>query len=124
MTPAHVFEISNAPDCSIITFFGALDAAAMQRIKPTLQESLSPTARNVIVDLRKVNFLDSHGIGLFVSLVKKLNAGKGRLYVAGAEGQPASVLKMVGLDEKFVTYCKDADEARALVSSGAPLAPP
>ena len=71
---------------------------------------------HIIVDLQRVAFLDSHGVGLFVSLLKRCHRNQGRLFVAGATGQPASVLKMVGLNASLVTYCNSGDEAALRVA--------
>lgn len=108
---SHLFEIRNTDDYSLIRFFDTLDADAVEKLRPSVQASLPENAQNIVIDLGKVDFLDSHGVGLFVSLLKTAHKNNGRLYIAAPDGQPASVLHMVGLNEKMVTYCDTAQEA-------------
>lgn len=110
-----IFEIQNRPDHCLIRFFGFIDASTVEKARPALQAGLPAACPDIVIDMAQVSFLDSHGVGLFVSLLKRVHARGGRLVVAGAEGQPASVLQMVGLNSALVTYCKNAQEAEAMV---------
>lgn len=113
MTTANIYEMQNDPTCTTIRFFGFIDASTVEAIRPTLLEKLGDRQSDIVIDMRKVDFLDSHGVGLFVSLLKRASKGGGKLYIAGSEGQPASVLQMVGLNEKLVTHCTSVQEANA-----------
>lgn len=111
---ANIFEIQNKPGYCVIRFFGFIDASTVEKTRTALQAGLPASCPNIVVDMAQVNFLDSHGVGLFVSLLKRVHVRGGKLVVVGAEGQPASVLQMVGLNNALVTYCKDANEAAAM----------
>lgn len=115
-TVTQYYELQNKPAHSLLVFAGDLDAETVENIRPVLQAQLPDTCANIIVDLQRVDFLDSHGVGLFVSLLKRCHRNHGRLFVAGATGQPASVLKMVGLNASLVTYCSSRDEAALRVA--------
>ena len=114
MTTEQMFQLQLAADYALITFRGQMDAATVQKIKPVLLAQLPVDISNIIVDLAKVEFLDSHGVGLFVSLLKRAHMHRGRLALAGAHGQPQSVLLMVGFNGELVTYCRDTREAKEL----------
>jgi anti-anti-sigma factor len=107
-------KIQPASDYTLIRFYGFIDAATVQQIRPALQRQLPEHSANLIVDMREVGFLDSHGIGLFVSLLKQAHKKKGRLAFAAAKGQPSSVLKMVGFNGGLVSYCPTLNHAYAL----------
>lgn len=107
----NVFEIQNRPDCTIVHLFGQIDAAVVQEVKPLLQEKIPANCVHLVIDLEKVDFLDSHGIGLFVTLLRKVHGNNGSLIFAGAEGQPASVLQMVGFSRPYVSFCNDTAQA-------------
>jgi anti-sigma B factor antagonist len=112
--PEQIFQISNTPDHTIVSFYGHVDADIVQQIKPLLQEKIPAACMHLIVDLQQVEFLDSHGVGLFVSLLKRVHGNNGKLVFLSAEGQPASVLHMVGFGGPLVIFCTDAEEAKAL----------
>jgi anti-sigma B factor antagonist len=109
------FHIRTEPQHAVITFTGYVDASSVEEAKPALQRLVPVACPNIIVDLAGVEFLDSHGVGLFVSLLKRAHANNGKLYFAGAGGQPASVLSMVGFTGSSITYCKTAGEAEGLL---------
>ena len=111
---ASLFEIQNNPAYTLVRFFGFIDAAMVEKVKPVIQNGLPSDCARLIIDLEKVDFLDSHGVGMFVSLLKKVHHNQGKLYIAGTEGQPASVLQMVGFNGPLVRYCANANEAREL----------
>lgn len=111
MNTSNIFEIQVRPDATLLRFFGFVDAGTVQQIRPVLQRQIPEHCLNLVVDLKDVGFLDSHGVGLFVSFLKQLHRNKGRIIFAGANGQPASVLQMVGLNGALVTYCPTVKEA-------------
>ena len=117
MMVSHMFEIQAEANYALIRFSGFIDAAAVMQIKPLLQQQLPASAGNIVVDLEKVEFLDSHGVGLFVSLLKRAHHNNGRLVLASAAGQPASVLQMVGFNGELVSYCLTLEDAKKALAS-------
>ncbi|MBI1216511.1 MAG: STAS domain-containing protein [Alphaproteobacteria bacterium] len=112
MTAEAQLSVHNEDDYVLISFSGFIDASVVQMARPVLLEKVPPTCGHIIIDLAGVDFLDSHGVGLFVSLLKRAHANRGHLYFAGADGQPASVLRMVGFSNgDLVSYSADAKEA-------------
>ncbi len=115
-TVTQAYELQNRATYSQLVFAGDLDAATVEHIKPTLQAQLPAECAQIIIDLEKVSFIDSHGVGLFVSLLKRVHRRGGRLLIAGAAGQPAAVLKMVGLNGALVSYCPGRQTAVQLLA--------
>jgi len=70
---------------------GNLDADYVDRFRTKL-DSLGNTAGDVVLDLSRVNFIDSCGIGAVVSLHKRLLAKGRKLKVIGLRGQPLQLL--------------------------------
>jgi anti-anti-sigma factor len=110
-----ILEVRNHPGFSVIRLLGFVDAGTVEHIKPVIKAKLPAECALIIIDLEKVEFLDSHGIGFLVSLLKRVHSKKGRLIFAGAQNQPASVLNMVGFNSKLVTYCDNMQHAEALL---------
>ena len=111
MMSGHMFEIQLRPQYALVRLGGFIDAAAAEQIKPVLQQQLPVTVGNIIVDLSGVEFLDSHGVGLFVSLLKRAHINNGKLVLAGALGQPGAVLQMVGFNGALVAYVPKVEDA-------------
>lgn len=113
----NIFEIQNSTGYSIIRFFGDVDAGTVEQIRPVLQTGIPEFCPNIMLDLSKVDFLDSHGVGLFVSLLKRAHKNHGHLYIAASDGQPSAVLGMVGFNGTLVRYFGSAEEATAAIES-------
>lgn len=113
------YQLKNRPDYSHLAFVGDLDAATVEAIRPLVQAQMPPLCRNIIVDLGEVDFLDSHGVGFFASLLKRCHRNGGQLYIAAAHGQPASVLRMVGFNNTLVVYCANSSEAEIRAETAA-----
>ena len=111
MNIANQLEIHNQPGFSTIRFYGFVDAATTEEARAIITAKISPDCSNIIIDLSRVVFWDSHGVGLFVSLLKKVHKNGGCLLLAAAAGQPASVLNMVGFNSALVTYCENLQQA-------------
>lgn len=113
MNVNNMFELQQMSQYVLIRFYGFLDASTVSMIRPVLQKRLPDTSGHIVVDLREVGFLDSHGVGLFVSLLKMAHKNNGRIIFAAAKGQPSSVLQMVGFNGGMVSYCASIEEACA-----------
>lgn len=105
--------VETQKNIAILQFSGDLDAGLVQKLRPAIEIQLQKSdANSFIADIHRVRFLDSNGVGLFVSLLKRAHARKGKLALVGAQGQPLSVLKMVGLNETLVSFHATLEQAQ------------
>ena len=118
MTTDNILEVQNLPQFSIIRFFDVVDADIVEKARIVIDAKIPSNCPNIIIDLEKVEFLDSHGVGLFASLLKKVHHNNGLLVFAGATAQPISVLNIVGFNGSLVTYCENLQHACALLEDG------
>jgi anti-anti-sigma factor len=117
MSHKNSFEIQPRPDAVVIRFFDQVDANTVELTKHFIQKLVPIDASNLIVDLKHVKFIDSHGIGFFVSLLKRAHKNDGHLFFVAAAGQPASVLEMVGFTSQYVSYAEDVATAEKQIAS-------
>ncbi len=76
---------------------GDFDTPYLKQFGEQIQ-SLAEATEDVMLDLSRVNFVDSSGIGALVALHKRLAARGHRLKVSGLRGQPLQLfinLKLV-----------------------------
>lgn len=81
-----------------------LDAISSRAIRPefeSLSESESPV--NVVLDMSRVTFLDSSGIGAIVFLYKRLLNNQGSLVIDAASGQPRKLLELLRVNKAIPT---------------------
>lgn len=77
---------------------GECDIASAPELREALVELHEQDVREVVLDLSALDFLDSSGIGVIVSALKRLRESGGDLRVTGAQGPVRKVLELTGLD--------------------------
>lgn len=90
-----------------------VDAAAAPDLKSDLEQAMATAPKKVVLDLSEVRFMDSTGLGLFVSLLKMLGPN-GAIAVAGAQAPVVRLFELTRLDTLF-RLVDDVSAARALV---------
>lgn len=90
-----------------------VDAAAAPLLKRTLDETMTGAPNKVVLDLALVQFMDSTGLGVFVSLLKKLGPD-GSIAAAGVQPAVLRLFQLTRLDTLF-RIVPDMAAARALV---------
>ncbi len=77
-----------------------LDAACVTRVRPQI-ERLAEAGEDVLLDLSKVGFIDSSGLGTLVFLHKRLVANGHKLKIVGLKGQPLQLFTNLHLVPVF-----------------------
>jgi anti-anti-sigma factor len=77
-----------------------LDASYITRVRANI-ESLAEAGEDVILDLSKVEFVDSSGLGALVFLHKRLVAKGHKLKIVGLKGQPLQLFTNLHLVPVF-----------------------
>ena len=80
-----------------------IDAAIAVQFKDTFRKLLAGHRGRVIVDMEKVAFLDSSGLGSLVAVMKMLPSGQ-KLELAGLQDVVHKVLKLTRMDSIFVLH--------------------
>jgi anti-sigma B factor antagonist len=77
-----------------------LDAAYVSRVRPHI-DRLAQADEDVVLDLSKVEFVDSSGLGALVFLHKRLVSKGHKLRVVGLRGQPLQLFTNLHLVPLF-----------------------
>ena len=80
-----------------------IDAAAAIRFKDAMREVTADGSGRVILDLTRVQFVDSSGLGAIVAVMKFL-APQQTLELAGLGGNVARVFRLTRMDTVFVLH--------------------
>jgi len=93
-----------------------IDAAVAIRFKDKMREiALQPSDR-VVLDLSRVTFVDSSGLGAIVAVMKALAPAR-RLELSGLTPNVAKVFRLTRMDSVFVIH--PATEATAIAPTAA-----
>jgi anti-anti-sigma factor len=98
---------------SIVALAGELDLSTIPRLDGRLLEELGER-EGVIIDLSRLTFIDSSGIGLLIKSHRAMN-GAGAIHIVVAEGsQVERVFAIAGIGRALPLFL-DRDEAIAAV---------
>lgn len=88
-----------------------LDAKDAAQFKQSVLNLINKTEKHqVVFDLNKLNFIDSSGVGIFLSILRFLNSRGGELKLAGITQPVRTILELVSMHKIFEIF-KTADEA-------------
>ncbi|MBF0277838.1 MAG: STAS domain-containing protein [SAR324 cluster bacterium] len=80
-------------------------------IKPFLQDEKTTA---ILVNFEKVDFIDSSGIGLIVSIYKSLQARQGKLLLSQLSKKNGEIFHMTRLDKILSIYPTNEDALNSL----------
>ncbi len=88
-----------------------------EKIRTVLQKK-SDQVKNIVLDLARVTWIDSTGLGELISCLSSAKKNGGTLVLAQLQAPVQSLLKMTNLTQIFDTY-DTVEEAVAALSQGA-----
>lgn len=98
----------------IFRLVGQLDAFSEGQFRKVVGAAIDAKPNNIILDLSKIDFVDSSGLGALVQLVKKAQTSQGTLQIV-TNARVTQTVKLVRL-EKFLSLRPSMDEAIGNVS--------
>ncbi|MBE9028153.1 STAS domain-containing protein [filamentous cyanobacterium LEGE 11480] len=88
---------------------GLLDAFSEATFRKVLNRCLEDGPKNFVLDLSKIDFVDSSGLGALVQLAKKAQSSDGTLQIV-TNARVTQTVKLVRL-EKFLALQASVDDA-------------
>jgi anti-anti-sigma factor len=95
--------------CQVFRLTGLLDAFSEPTFQKVVGKFIEDGPPHIILDLSKIDFVDSSGLGALVKLVKKTQSVEGTLQVV-ANARVMQTVKLVRL-EKFLSIQASVDDA-------------
>jgi anti-sigma B factor antagonist len=85
-----------------------LDAGVAQSFKSKMSELVETGHADIVIDLSKVTLIDSSGLGVLVSIMKKIGE-KGEIRLCGLRDNIKSLFQLTRLDKVFAIYHSQAE---------------
>jgi anti-sigma B factor antagonist len=113
-----------AEDYLVLDVAGEIDVYTAPQLRERLIALVEGGARHVIVNLDRVEFLDSTGLGVLVGALKRLRGVGGELYLVCDQERLLKIFRITGLDRVFSMYASvEAATASGQAGSGAGSTP-
>jgi anti-sigma B factor antagonist len=97
---------------TVIEPSGRLDMLAAPQLKSLVASAVTSGKTPVVVDLARVEFLDSSGLGALISGLRATRQAGGDLRIAGAAAQVLAVLELTNIDRIIPPYGNVEDALR------------
>jgi len=107
-------DIKTARDgdvCSVV-LEGEIDVYTAPRLKEVLVDAIASGCPNVVVDLEKVGFIDSSGLGVLVSALRRARERDGVVRIVCTRDTVLKIFRITGLDKVFPIFADAAEAAR------------
>ena len=86
---------------TMLNIDGTLDAVSAPELRPTLDAVVAEGRKEITVDLSNLRLIDSSGVGVLVSLFKRVRANGGDVRLIGMRDQPLAIFKLLRMDKVF-----------------------
>ncbi len=85
----------------VLEIGGEVDVYTAPRLRELLVDAVGAGDAHIVVDLVKVDFLDSTGLGVLVGAHRRLKAGGGSLRLVCPHERLLKIFRITGLDTVF-----------------------
>lgn len=101
-------------DLGLVVLEGELDISTAPRFKADLYALVDEGARDIVVDLTAVTFIDSTALGVLIGGVRRVRPAGGSIVLVVDGRAVRRALALTGLDRVF-TICDTREQAVATV---------
>ncbi len=105
----HV-HIREREGVAIIDLVGDVTTFAEEKINGAYNEVSRKGARNILLNFRQNDYINSAGIAILIGVVTEVNRNNQRLAVSGLSQHFQKIFRMVGLAQ-YIDIYQDEDEA-------------
>jgi anti-sigma B factor antagonist len=96
----------------IIEVAGEIDVYTAPKLREAIVSAVEAGHTRLIIDVQKVDFLDSTGLGVLVGALKRVRGDSGSLDIVCTQERILKIFEITGLDKVFGLH-SSIDEARA-----------
>ncbi|CFX51424.1 Anti-sigma F factor antagonist [Syntrophomonas zehnderi OL-4] len=103
-------EMKQVRNTLIVKLKGELDMQVADKLRKELDKKLeNEKIENLIINLGKVTFIDSSGLGVIIGRYKKVSSRKGKMYIVGANPSVEKILVFCGINKLVPIYGSEQD---------------
>ena len=96
------------PTTSIIDIQGDISAFAEQELMRAYTEASAPTTRTIILNFTGLEYMNSSGIGLIVTLLIRINRQKQRMLAFGLSDHYQHIFELTRLNDAIKIFDSEA----------------
>jgi anti-sigma B factor antagonist len=86
---------------TVLAIEGTLDAVTSPELRTLVDDLVNESRKEVTLELSSLRLIDSSGVGVIVSLFKRVRAYGGNVRIVGLRDQPRAIFRLLRLDRVF-----------------------
>ncbi|MCB1175884.1 MAG: STAS domain-containing protein [Leptospiraceae bacterium] len=106
-------EFRHVNDVVIVDIAGDVDIYNSAVLKSSIQEQIAGGARNVLVNMEGVKYIDSSGVGVLIAIMNELNKLEGRIKLVHIYDAVRRVFELTRLTGLFDIYDSEEEAVSA-----------
>ena len=95
------FKLHKNENETILEIDGTLDAVTAPELRTVVDDLVNANTLAVTLELSALRLIDSSGVGVIVSLFKRIKANGGQVKIVGLRDQPRAIFRLLRLDRVF-----------------------
>ena len=111
-------EVRHEDDVTVVCISGRFDAPTAPEVKEQLQELIESGHAHLVVNLADIELVDSAGLGVLVSCLRRAAAAGGNMCLAEVPSFCRSVFELTRLTRVFDVDKTEAEAIEAVRASG------
>lgn len=108
------FQVTKENDVTVVAVEGQLIVGNRQELKQKVLDELENGERKFVVDFDQTGYIDSSGLGVLVSLSKKIREQGGEFRLAGLNEDLRTLFELTKLDTLFKIAGSRAEALKGL----------
>jgi len=102
-------DIIKKGDVAVVKIGGSLDAETIDQLRQKADLFLSRGTIKFVVDLSSLEFVDSMGLGLLISFLRRTRDKKGDVKMFGLKGEVRDVFEITRLGKLFEIFSSEEE---------------
>ncbi len=113
-------DSTSEADTATITAAGEVDLATVNTLRSAITQAMHQGATHIALDLDRVSYIDSSGLGTLIGAHKRLASSGGTLTVRCSQPRVLRLLAITGLDRVLTVISHDEDQDAAGLTRAMP----
>ena len=101
-------ETREAGDRTVVAVGGEIDVYTAPKLRDKITELVNAGHHTLLIDMEKVEFLDSTGLGVLVGGLKKVRAHDGSMELVCSQDRLLKIFRITGLAKVFTIHDSEA----------------
>jgi anti-sigma B factor antagonist len=111
-------ETSQREGIAVLALRGEIDVYTAPRMRQAIVDLVDAGSLNIVVDMDKVDFLDSTGLGVLVEGLKRVKTRNGTISLVITQDKILKIFDITGLNKAFPIHGSLEDALKEPVAGG------